>query len=110
MESLIAANIKSRPTRTAISIIAVGVGVILMLIIGGIATGTLNDYVGRTLGVGADIILQAPGSSIFYAFSGAGLNAGLARKLQEVPGVGVVTPVLAKFNGADFGLVFGIDL
>jgi putative ABC transport system permease protein len=110
MESLITANIKSRPTRTLISIVAVGIGVILMLIIGGIATGTLNDYVGRTLGVGADIILQAPGSSIFYAFSGAGLNAGLARKILEVPGVGAVAPVIAKFNGSDFGLVFGIDL
>ncbi len=110
MESLITANIKSRPTRTLISIVAVGVGVILILIIGGIATGTLNDYVGRTLGVGADFILQAPGSSIFYAFSGAGLNAGLAQKLAEVPGVGGVAPVLAKFSSADFGLVFGIDL
>jgi len=43
MENLITANIRSRPTRTFISILAVALGVTLMLVIGGIATGTLND-------------------------------------------------------------------
>jgi putative ABC transport system permease protein len=110
MDSLIAANIKSRPTRTIISVLAVGVGVILMLIIGGIATGTLNDYIGRTLGVGADFILQAPGSSVFYAFSGAALPEGLGARISQVEGIGAVAPVLSKFSSSDFGLVFGIDL
>jgi putative ABC transport system permease protein len=110
MESLITANIKARPTRTFISILAVALGVILMLIIGGITSGTLNDYLGRTMGVGADFILQPSGSSVFYAFSNATLPIKLMGKLQEVPGVEVVTPVLAKFSTTDFGLVFGIDL
>jgi len=110
MESLITANIRSRPTRTFISVLAVALGVVLMLIIGGITSGTLNDYVGRTMGVGADFILQASGSSVLYAFSGAALPAKLANKLLEVPGIYAVAPVLAKFNAADFGLVFGIDL
>jgi len=110
MESLIAANLRSRPTRTVISILAVGVGVILMLVIGGIATGTLNDYLGRTMSVGADFILQPSGSSVFYAFSSGTLPIKLADKLMEVPGVEAVAPVLAKFRMSDFGLVFGIDL
>jgi len=110
MESLVTANIKSRPTRTIISILAVGIGVTLMLIIGGITQGTLNDYLGRTMGVGADFILQPSGASIFYAFSSAALPIKLGDKLLEVPGVATVAPVLAKFSSADFGLVFGIDL
>lgn len=110
MESLIAANICSRPTRTVISVLAVGIGVAIMLIIGGIATGTLNDYLNRTVGVGADFILQPTGSSIFYAFSNAALPVKLADKVMEVPGVGVVAPVLAKFSLSDFGLAFGVDL
>jgi len=108
--SLVAANILSRPTRTLISILAVGTGVILMLIIGGITTGTLNDYLNRTMSVGADFILQPSGSTVFYAFSSAALPIKLADKLRETPGVGAVAPVLAKFSSADFGLVFGIDL
>ncbi len=110
MRSLVLANIWSRPTRTAISILAVGTGVILMLIIGGITTGTLNDYLNRTMGVGADFILQPSGSSVFYAFSSAALPMKLADKLSEIPGVGAVSPVLAKFSSSDFGLIFGIDL
>ena len=43
MESLVTANIRSRPTRTFISVLAVALGVILVLIIGGITAGTLDD-------------------------------------------------------------------
>ncbi len=110
MGSLITANIKSRPTRTVISIVAIGLGVTLMLIIGGITSGTLNDYLNRTMGVGADFILQPGGASILFAFSGANLPIGLTTKVLEVQGVGTATPVLAKFSPSDFGLVFGIDL
>jgi putative ABC transport system permease protein len=109
MENLITANIRSRPTRTVISILAVALGVILLLVVGGIAKGTLNDYLDRTIAMGADFIFQAPGSSIFYAFSDATLNEKLAGKLMETPGVEAVTPVLAKISGSYFGLVFGID-
>jgi putative ABC transport system permease protein len=110
MESLITANIRSRPTRTLISVLAVALGIILMLIVGGIATGTLNDYLQRTRMVGADFILQPSGSTVFYAFSGASLPIKLVDKLLEVPGVGAAVPVLAKFNSSDFGLIFGVDL
>jgi putative ABC transport system permease protein len=110
MGSLITANIKSRPTRTVISIVAVGLGVTLMLVIGGITSGTLNDYLSRTMGIGADFILQPSGASVLFAFSEASLPTAFARKVLEVPGVGFATPVLAKFNQKEFGIVFGIDL
>jgi putative ABC transport system permease protein len=110
MENIVAANIRSRPTRTFISILAVAIGVILMLVVGGIVSGTLNDYLDRTVSVGADYILQPAGSSIIYAFSGADLNAKLGGKLGEVKGIAAVTPVLSKFSTSDFGLIFGIDM
>jgi putative ABC transport system permease protein len=110
MDDFITANLRSRPTRTIISIFAVAIGVILMLIIGGIMSGTLNDTINRTMGVGADFILQPTDSSVLFALSSAALPQGLAAKLQETPGVGMVTPVLAKFSTSDFGLVFGIDM
>jgi putative ABC transport system permease protein len=110
MESMVAANMRSRPARTFISVLAVAIGVILMLIIGGIVSGTLNEYLNRTIGVGADFMLQQSGGSVFYALSGATLPLKLGEKLKGFPGVGAVTPILAKFSSADFGLVFGIDL
>jgi len=110
MDNLVTANIRSRPTRTFISILAVALGVILMLVVGGIVKGTLDDYLGRTMASGADFILQSPSSSIMFAFSDPGLDVRYADLVREVPGVSVVTPILSKFNSKQFGLVFGIDL
>jgi putative ABC transport system permease protein len=110
MESIVAANMRARPARTFISVLAVAIGVILMLIVGGIVSGTLNEYLNRTIGVGADFMLQQSGGSVFYAFSGATLPVKLEQKIKEVRGIGAVTPILAKFSASDFGLVFGIDL
>ncbi len=109
MESMVAANMCSRPTRTFISVLAVAIGVVLMLIIGGMMSGTLNDYLNRTMSVGADFILQPSDASIFYAMTGATLPVKLAPRIKEVPGVGLVTPVLAMFDTRNFNLVFGID-
>jgi putative ABC transport system permease protein len=110
MENLISANIRSRPTRTFISVLAVALGVIIMLIVGGIVSGTLNDSLNRTVSMGADYIFQPEGSSPFYAFTAATLNAKLAGVLAKTPGVAAVAPVLSKFNSSDFGLIFGVDL
>jgi putative ABC transport system permease protein len=110
MENLITANVRSRPTRTIISILAVALGVILLLVVGGITNGTLNDYLDRTMALGADFVFQGSGASIFYAFSDATLNEKIADKILEVPGVEAVTPVLSKLTKTYFGLVFGIDL
>lgn len=110
MESMVAANMRSRPTRTFISVLAVAIGVILMLIIGGIVSGTLNDYLNRTMSVGADFILQPSDASILYAISSATLPVKLDQMVEKVQGVGLVTPVLAMFDSKNFNLVFGIDL
>jgi putative ABC transport system permease protein len=107
MENLIAANIKSRPTRAVISIFAVALGIILLLIIGGITKGTLDDYLNRTISIGSDFILQQKGSDALFAFSDAGLSIKLADRIREVPGVEMVAPVLAK--NKSLSVVFGID-
>jgi putative ABC transport system permease protein len=110
MEQLITANLRSRPTRTIICIVAVAVGVTLLLVIDGITTGTLNDTVNRTMGVGADFILQPTDAGMLFALGSPNLPIKIADKVREMPGVGAVSPVLGVFNMADFGMAFGIDL
>jgi putative ABC transport system permease protein len=110
MENIVAANIRSRPTRAFISILAVALGVVLMLVVGGMVKGALNDSLQRTMSMGADYILQPPGSSALFVFSGAELNEKLTTIFSEEPGIAVVTPVLSKFIMADWGLIFGIDM
>jgi len=110
MERLTTANLRSRPTRTVISILAVSLGVTLMLVIDGIISGMLNDTANRTLGLGADYILNSSDSGMLFALSQAALPVKLSDKIRELKGVGAVTPVLTKFIAKDFGMVFGIDL
>jgi putative ABC transport system permease protein len=110
MDDLITANLRSRPTRTLISVFAVAVGVILILVIGGMTSGTLNDSVNRTMGVGADFILQGSDAGMLYALGSPALPVKIADAVRQIQGVGAVTPVLASFSMADFGMVFGIDL
>jgi putative ABC transport system permease protein len=110
MYHLITANLKARPTRTVISIFAVAIGVILILVINGMTQGTLNDTVDRTMGVGADYILQPSDSGFLFALGSPALPMKITGKLREIKGVGAVTPVLAKFSSEGFGITFGIDL
>jgi len=109
MDELITANLRARPTRTVISIFAVAIGVILMLVIDGITSGTLLDSVNRTMGVGADFILQPSDAGMLYAFGDPNLPIKLMDVACGMPGVGAVTPVLARISMTDFGMVFGID-
>jgi putative ABC transport system permease protein len=107
MENLITANIKSRPTRAFISILAVALGVIILLIIGGIVKGTLDDYLDRTISIGSDFIFQQEGGTALFAFSDASLDIKLADAIRKVPNVQMVAPVLAKT--VKISVAFGID-
>jgi putative ABC transport system permease protein len=55
MDSLIAANIKQRPLRTAISMAGVALGVILVVLVVGLARGTMRDSAERQTNVDAEI-------------------------------------------------------
>jgi len=110
MDNLIVANLRSRPTRSLISIFAVAIGVILFLLIDGMTKGTLNDTANRTMGIGADFILQSSDAGMLFAFSEAALPVKIADKLRQIEGVEAVAPVISKFQSKNFGIVFGIDL
>jgi len=66
MDSLIAANISQRPLRTAISIIGVALGVILVTLFVGLARGMLRDVAQRQANVDAEIRFW-PGGNISLA-------------------------------------------
>ena len=78
MNKMIFANLVHRPIRAVISIFAVAVEVTLILLIVGIMLGMLNDSSSRQAGVGADILVQPPGASLFMGVSGAPVSAKVA--------------------------------
>ena len=66
MDSLIAANISQRPLRTAISVIGVALGVILVTLFVGLARGMMHDAARRQSGVDAEVRFL-PGGKISLA-------------------------------------------
>jgi len=77
MDSLIAANISQRPLRTAISIIGVALGVVLVTLFVGLARGMMNDAARRQSSVDAEVRFL-PGGNISLAGNPLMLSARYA--------------------------------
>jgi len=111
MNKMIIANLVHRPIRAGISIVAVAVEVTLILLIVGLSVGILNDSKERQAGVGADIMVQPPGSSFLSGISGAPVSAKVADVLRKVPHVIAVAPVITQLSTAGtVEVIYGIDL
>src|SRR6267378_1084184 len=87
-------SITARPLRSSLSIIAIAIQVILVLMIAGLTSGVISEWGKRVEGVGADIIVQPPNSSIFFAFSSAVMQESLGDQIGAVSGVDVVAPTI----------------
>ncbi len=111
MNRMILANLIHRPFRTIISVVAVAVEVTLILLIVGIMLGMLNDSKTRQAGIGADIMVQPPGSSLLMGVSGAPVSVKVAGKIGKLPHVVAVTPVVTQITTAgNVEVLDGIDL
>ena len=102
-------NIAARPMRAFLSILAITIQVFLVLMIVGLTSGVVSEWGKRVEGVGADILVQPPNSSMFLAFSRAVLPESLKDKLTKLPGVDEVAPTLTLMDQKNFVLVYGID-
>ena len=106
---LLWSNLGMRPLRSALSVMALSLQVFLVLLIVGLTSGALSDWRTRAEGVGADIIVQPPNSSIFFAFSSAVMPESLTDEIASLPGVDEVAPVLIVVDQHNLGVVYGID-
>src|SRR5262245_37776672 len=106
--------------RSLLSILLIGVPVTLILSLVGLSHGMLDDAQHRTRGIGADVIVRPPGSSLL-GISGAPISQKMVPYLATLPHVkqalGVVnhpiqTPLaatginLAEFDRMSGGFVF----
>jgi putative ABC transport system permease protein len=107
---LMVAGLAARPVRTMVSIMAVALEVILILTIVGVANGITNETGRRTEGVGADIMFQAPNSSLLLALSNSSLPITLGSKIREIDGIKAVAPVQIQVNSsAGLEIIYGIE-
>ena len=74
---MIIAGLKARPVRTTVSVLAVALEVVLILVVVGLTNGISNETGKRTEGVGADIWLQPPNSSLLLAINSSTMPISL---------------------------------
>jgi len=111
MNKMIVANLVHRPVRSLISILAIAIEVTLILTIVGLSVGMLSDAKERQRGIGADVIVQPPGSSFLAGISGAPVSQKVADVIARQPHVAAVAPVIWQLNtGGRLEVIYGIDL
>ncbi len=102
-------NVVARPVRAFLTITAIAIQVILVLMIVGLTSGVVSEWGKRVEGVGADIMVQPPNSSIFFAFSSAVMPESLGDQIEKLPGVDEAAPTLILMDQKNFAMVYGID-
>jgi len=95
--------------RSAFSAAAIGLQVFLILLIVGLTSGILSDWRTRAEGVGADVIVQPPNSSIFFSFSSAVIPQSQVARIEKLPGIDEVAPVVIVVDTATLSVIYGID-
>src|SRR5262245_65912983 len=101
-------SISSRPVRSFLSVTAIAIQVILVLLIVGLTSGVISEWGKRVEGVGADILVRPPNSSIFFAFSSAVMQESQGEQLAKLPGVDELAPTVILTDPKNLMMIYGI--
>lgn len=102
-------SVAARPLRSFLTVAAIAIQVLLVLLVVGLTSGVVSEWGKRQEGVGADILVQPPNSSIFLAFLSAVMQESLGDKIAALPGVDEVAPTLILTEPKNLVIVYGID-
>ena len=102
-------NLAARPLRCALSILTIAIQVVLILMIVGMTSGIISEWGKRVEGVGADLLVQPPNSSIFFAFSSAVMPEALGDQIAALPDVDEAAPTLVVSDPKSLIIIYGID-
>ena len=109
LNKLIFANLTHRPVRTILSVLAIAVEVTMILTLVGVSHGTLDSTAERARGVGADIMVRPPGSSVMSSLSSAPITDKYVAWMMQQPHVALATGAAIQsltFPDSIFGLDF----
>ncbi len=102
-------NLSVHPIRSGLSAVAIGLQVFLILLIAGLTSGILGDWRTRAEGIGADIMVQAPNSPMFFPFSSAVVPQSIVGTIAELPNVEEAAGVLVLVDSGTLGIIYGAD-
>lgn len=107
VNKLVVENLKHRPLRTLLSIFAISIQVTMVLTLVGLSAGMLDEQAKRARGVGADIIIRSPASSVMN--TSLNMQAGIVGLVKSYPHIAATTGVLTQ--GTDLlNYTTGVDL
>src|ERR1700751_3814321 len=102
-------NLAARPLRCFLTILAIAIQVVLILMIVGLTSGVLWEWGKRVEGVGADLLVQPPNSSIFFAFASAVMPESLGDQVAKLPDVDESAPTLILSDSKSLIIIYAID-
>lgn len=105
---LVLENLKHKPMRSLLSVFLIAVPVTLILCLEGLSQGMLADSARRARGIGADIMVRPPGTSVL-TLSGAPIPEKLVDAIQQKPHVALAIGMVVH-NVTSVTFVTGIDL
>jgi|SRR5215813_1515396 len=107
MDNLITANIRQRPVRMIVCVTGIALGVCLVMLFTGLATGMSNDLQRRNSNLRAEILFTRPGA-MGLMFSSPTLSTEYVARLKAVDGVAEAIPV-AAYIFQDPNRAFGLE-
>jgi putative ABC transport system permease protein len=108
LNNLVLANLGHRPVRTLLSVLAIAVEVTMILTLVGVSYGTLDGTAERARGVGADILVRPPGSSVI-GLTSAPMSEKLPAILMQEPHVTFAIGTMVQ-NLQGFDSMTGLDV
>ncbi|MBK8304506.1 MAG: ABC transporter permease [Chloracidobacterium sp.] len=93
MNSLVFSNMLHRPARTAVSIIGIGIGILLIIVTVGLANGSLRERAKREANVGAEIMFRPSGSMGLTGSEVLRLPVTMGPDIEKVEGVAAAVPI-----------------
>ena len=93
MNNLVFSNMLHRPARTAVSILGIAVGVLLIVFTIGLANGSLREQAKREANVGAEVMFRASGSIGMSGSESFRLPVSLKNEIEKVDGVKTAVPI-----------------
>lgn len=111
MNKLVLSNLLHRPLRSAVSVFAVAIEVIMILSVVAIFMGMLHDQRQRTNGIGADLMMMGSHANMFNSLSAASMPVNDAIALRRLPHVAVVSPAVqhTELTTSNLAVIYGID-
>jgi putative ABC transport system permease protein len=101
MDSLVFSNMLHRPARTAVSILGIAVGVLLIVFTIGLSNGTMRERAQREANVGAEIFFRASGSLGLSGSESFRLPVSMKSELEKIEGVQIAVPIAQNTVSTD---------